>query len=362
MFSSAHLQSENVGSKAAATANSDIDSEHESSTSASAGGEADIDSDSPSGTDSVSAASVSGSDRAVVCSVIASIPHVVDDDIGMCVYSGGRRAELTRAIEEVIVPLKAAALPYPSTLVPLRSDKGVALLEGSVGPFEALVEYFEGQGPLQCGVTSLTVALNVVLRGGGRSCSSSRFTIHELQEHLRDEVKVTYPFFSANLREIGALADRFALTRTIYASECDCDEFRRLAVSTLTSGGSVIANFQRAPLGYDSPFSGHCSPLGAYNPCVDEFLVMDVARKSWQPVWVPTRLLFDGMNTMDRPRDELMEFLTAVTTPWLGPDRLRVVQNTEPNSSSSSSSSSSRSSPQAEELRTRGFMLINAPC
>jgi hypothetical protein len=33
---------------------------------------------------------------------------------------------------------------------------------------------------------------------------------------------------------------------------------------------------------------------------------MDVARKSWQPVWVPTALLFRGMDTMEKPRDEGM--------------------------------------------------------
>ena len=67
---------------------------------------------------------------------------------------------------------------------------------------------------------------------------------------------------------------------------------------------AVIVNFSRQTLGYTtSAFAGHCSPLAAYHEATDSFLVMDVAIKSWEPVWAPTVLLFKAMHTIGQERD-----------------------------------------------------------
>jgi len=211
-----------------------------------------------------------------------------------------RRAALLRAMR-LAVPLEVASKPYPENLVPLWSQEGLTLLEGSVGPFEKLSQCMIGQGPLQCGITSLTIALNVC-----RSPSDPFFTLAALHEELRCAVQPTRPFFSASLGEIGALSEVHAKgrVRIVYASDTTCNEFRSHAWGILASGGCVVANFKRSELGYASPFAGHCSPLAAYNPDTDEFLVMDVAQKSFQPVWVTCKTLFRGMHTMEKPRDE----------------------------------------------------------
>ena len=44
---------------------------------------------------------------------------------------------------------------------------------------------------------------------------------------------------------------------------------------------------------------GHISPLGAYDEKADRFLILDVARYKYPPVWVKTSDLFDAMNTTD---------------------------------------------------------------
>jgi len=211
--------------------------------------------------------------------------------------SAAQHSELIRAIN-VAVPPNVARNPYPTALVPLRSNEGLTLLEGSVGPFQEVVACFEGQGPLQCGVSSLTIGLNLC-----RPSSEPPFTVHELQEELRATLRPRHRFFSAALDELGALGKRYADVHTILASDVNCSDFRQLASSMLEAGGAVIVNFERQALGYASSFSGHCSPVAAYNPSADEFLVMDVAIRSWQPVWVPTSLLFKGISTMDEPRD-----------------------------------------------------------
>lgn len=208
-----------------------------------------------------------------------------------------RRSELIRLIKNVVP--HASSLPYPENCVPLHSEEGLELLEGSIGNFEKLAECFVPQGPLQCAVTSITIGLNVCRRPG-----SPKISVHQLQEELRAELRPAHPFFSVSLAEIGELAERYAMAQRVYASETDCDTFRMLAIETLEAGGSVIVNFKRSSLGYASPFAGHCSPLGAYNPGTDEFLVMDVAQRSFQPVWVSAELLFKGMCTIEKPRDE----------------------------------------------------------
>src|SRR5262249_54879780 len=45
--------------------------------------------------------------------------------------------------------------------------------------------------------------------------------------------------------------------------------------------------------------SGHFSPLAAYNAQADRFLVMDVARYKYPPVWAKADALFNAMNTSD---------------------------------------------------------------
>ena len=48
---------------------------------------------------------------------------------------------------------------------------------------------------------------------------------------------------------------------------------------------------------------GHISPLGAYDEKADRFLILDVARYKYPPVWVKTSDLFDAMNTTDAGND-----------------------------------------------------------
>ena len=59
----------------------------------------------------------------------------------------------------------------------------------------------------------------------------------------------------------------------------------------------VIVNYHRKALGQE--WGGHISPLAAYDEKADRFLILDVARYKYPPVWVTTSDLFDAMNTPD---------------------------------------------------------------
>ena len=59
----------------------------------------------------------------------------------------------------------------------------------------------------------------------------------------------------------------------------------------------IIANFDRTPMPQEG--GTHFSPIAAYDPHTDRFLVMDVARFHYPPWWATTEMLFKGMNTFD---------------------------------------------------------------
>ncbi len=44
---------------------------------------------------------------------------------------------------------------------------------------------------------------------------------------------------------------------------------------------------------------GHISPLAAYNEETDRFLILDVSRYKYPPIWVKAEELWQGMQTID---------------------------------------------------------------
>jgi len=65
--------------------------------------------------------------------------------------------------------------------------------------------------------------------------------------------------------------------------------------------GPVIVNYLRKAIGQER--GGHISPLAAYDAKADRFLILDVARYKYPPVWVKTSEIFDAMNTTDSDND-----------------------------------------------------------
>jgi hypothetical protein len=57
----------------------------------------------------------------------------------------------------------------------------------------------------------------------------------------------------------------------------------------------------RKAIGQES--GGHISPLAAYDEDSDRFLILDVSRYKYPPVWVETEALFAAMHTPDSDND-----------------------------------------------------------
>jgi hypothetical protein len=100
----------------------------------------------------------------------------------------------------------------------------------------------------------------------------------------------------------GILATQPVKAEVHHASESSVDEFRKLARAYLgESGHFVIVNYLRKALGEET--GGHISPLAAYDAKADRFLILDVARYKYPPVWVKAADLFAAMNTPDAAND-----------------------------------------------------------
>jgi Phytochelatin synthase len=97
-----------------------------------------------------------------------------------------------------------------------------------------------------------------------------------------------------------------------HASESSVDEFLKLASAYLREPGHfVIVNYLRKALGEQT--GGHISPLAAYDAKADRFLILDVARYKYPPVWVKTADMFAAMNTPDAANDSKSRGFVLVT-------------------------------------------------
>ena len=70
-----------------------------------------------------------------------------------------------------------------------------------------------------------------------------------------------------------------------------------LKAALIDPDARVMINFDRK--GLNQVGGGHFSPVGAYHPPTDSFLIMDVAKYKYPPVWASADTLFDAMATVD---------------------------------------------------------------
>ncbi|KAL9184234.1 hypothetical protein ACHAXT_002320 [Thalassiosira profunda] len=71
-----------------------------------------------------------------------------------------------------------------------------------------------------------------------------------------------------------------------------------LKTALIDPDARVLINYDRKILGQVG--GGHFSPIGAYSPSTDSFLVVDVAKYKYPPVWVAASTLFASLATVDQ--------------------------------------------------------------
>lgn len=99
--------------------------------------------------------------------------------------------------------------------------------------------------------------------------------------------------------EVEAVAGCFdgVSARTLFANTVEAESFRTSASYALQNGHPLAVNFLRTSLDQDG--GGHWSPVVSYSEEADRFLLLDVSRYKYPPVWVTTEQLFTAMDTTD---------------------------------------------------------------
>ncbi|WP_293094446.1 phytochelatin synthase family protein [Moorena sp. SIO3I6] len=101
------------------------------------------------------------------------------------------------------------------------------------------------------------------------------------------------------LEQLAGLLETYPVKAEVYhGGDLTLDQFRNIVVKNLQEGGNfVLVNYLRKAIAQKT--GGHISPLAAYNQEADRFLILDVSRYKYPPVWVKAEELWQAMATKD---------------------------------------------------------------
>jgi hypothetical protein len=117
----------------------------------------------------------------------------------------------------------------------------------------------------------------------------------ELFSSIGDKLDVFYSGMS--LAELQSFAQAVGLkSDLVYADKLSLETFREQLKSNLQREGDlVLINYDRRVLRQSA--AGHISPVGAYDPGRDAFLVLDEASLKYPFTWLPASLLYQAVHT-----------------------------------------------------------------
>lgn len=205
----------------------------------------------------------------------------------------------------------ADTLPLPGDLIAFDSPEGEALLMGA----EARQDYFQlsmhfvtQDNPAYCGPASIAMVLNAI--GVPRPPSKLTIGLGMFNQQNIFTPAAQSVKSGAEIMQAGMTLDEFGQSLAAHDLEVDvyhaansnADDFRRIAMATLSDTDHfIVVNYLRKTIGQEA--GGHISPIGAYDADTDRFLILDVSRYKYPPVWVEAETLFDAMNTQDADND-----------------------------------------------------------
>ncbi len=204
-------------------------------------------------------------------------------------------------------PALAQPLAVPASLVDLRTPQGEQMLAESdaLDSFIPLsIAFVTQQTQAFCGVASIVTVLNALSIPAPSTPEYEPYRTFTQDNLLDDRAEAVLPRKllarqGMTLDELGRLLALHPVeTQVHHAADAGLDEFRAAARAYVgIKDRAVVVNYLRRSLGQER--GGHISPLAAYDPRADSFLIMDVARYKYPPVWVKTGDLFQAMNTPD---------------------------------------------------------------
>jgi hypothetical protein len=178
-----------------------------------------------------------------------------------------------------------------------------------------LLRFYDTQSNLNfCGVATAVTALNALgipkpeseLYGPYRMFNQKEFFKGPISK-IATESQVRKNGISLELMS-RLLRHHGVMVRAEEALNCSREDLKRSMIQALKDPEQmVLVLYARAKLDQDG--KGHWAPLAAYDEPSDSFLLLDVAKYKYPPVWVPADNLLDAMQTRDpigRPRGLLI--------------------------------------------------------
>lgn len=220
--------------------------------------------------------------------------------------------------------LLAQTLSLPVNLIAFNSSEGEQLLLESQSKndfWHLSIQFVTQMNQAYCGVASIVMVLNSL---GIPAPETPQYQPHRIftQEnvfHNEATQRVIRPEVVARqgltLEQLGQLFASYSLKVEVYrGSNITLDEFRQLVAENLKQPNNfVVVNYLRREIGQER--GGHISPIAAYNERSDRFLILDVARYKYPPVWVKAEELWKAMATVDPVSGKSRGFVAVSNTP-----------------------------------------------
>ena len=208
-------------------------------------------------------------------------------------------------------PADAQTLALPENLVAFDSLPGEALLSDSKARdayFELAANFVTQKTQSYCGVASIVMVLNAMKLPAPVVPEYEPYKTFTQDNVLDDNTDKILPRpvlarMGMTLDQLGRLIETRPVSVAVHhASDSSLEAFRAKAKDYLGKPDHfVVVNYLRKAIGQER--GGHISPLAAYDAKSDRFLVLDVARYKYPPVWVRANELFAAMNTPDADND-----------------------------------------------------------
>jgi hypothetical protein len=202
---------------------------------------------------------------------------------------------------------RADSLPLPPNVIDFNSPEGEHYLieaEANADYFSLASQFVTQKTQAYCGIASLAMVLNAIGVQAPSTPEYRPYTYFTQDNVLNAETDAILPREllarqGTTLDQLGALIGYHGLVGEVrHAGDETPDDFRVHAREALSAGRRyVIVNYLRRALGQE--IGGHISPLAAYDAKQDRFLILDVARYKYPPVWVSAADLYAAMNTPD---------------------------------------------------------------
>ncbi len=202
----------------------------------------------------------------------------------------------------------AQTLPLSENLINLDSRTGENLLFESQARRDYIplsLQFVSQDNLAYCGVASMVMVLNALGIEAPHAPEYRRYRVFT-QENFFSNPKTREVLSPEIVRRQGMTLEELTQflqsygvdTKTYHGGEITLGEFRQRIVTNLGQPNNfVLVNYLRREIGQER--GGHISPIAAYHEESDRFLILDVARYKYPPIWVSAEELWHSTNTID---------------------------------------------------------------